>query len=79
MLTLFCSLAMQAQSLASFLLPMLEYLPEKRATAAEMLHHPWLDQKALSDSKHIGRETAASSRDRSRSEAESPSAAKRSR
>ena len=24
------------------MLPMLEYLPEKRATAAEMLEHPWL-------------------------------------
>ena len=80
MLTLFCSLALQAQSLTSFLLPMLEYVPEKRATAAEMLHHPWLEQKASSGSKHVGRETtAAKCRDRSHSEAKSPSAAKRSR
>ncbi len=32
----------QAQALADFLLPMLEYVPERRATAAEMLGHPWL-------------------------------------
>jgi serine/threonine protein kinase len=32
----------QASSLASFLTPMLEFVPEQRATAAEMLSHPWL-------------------------------------
>jgi len=32
----------QAQGLSSFLLPMLEYAPDKRATAADMLRHPWL-------------------------------------
>ncbi len=34
--------AEQAQGLSSFLLPMLEYAPDKRATAADMLRHPWL-------------------------------------
>jgi serine/threonine protein kinase len=34
--------AVQAQGLSSFLLPMLEYAPDKRATAADMLRHPWL-------------------------------------
>ncbi|KAK9829340.1 hypothetical protein WJX72_005262 [[Myrmecia] bisecta] len=33
----------EAQSLASFLTPMLDFVPEKRATAAQMLKHPWLD------------------------------------
>jgi serine/threonine-protein kinase SRPK3 len=33
----------KAKELASFLLPMLEFLPEKRATAAEMLKHRWLE------------------------------------
>jgi serine/threonine protein kinase len=32
-----------ASSLASFLLPMLEFDPAKRATAAKMLQHPWID------------------------------------
>eukprot|EP00195_Chlamydomonas_chlamydogama_P006321 CAMPEP_0202894760 /NCGR_PEP_ID=MMETSP1392-20130828/4082_1 /ASSEMBLY_ACC=CAM_ASM_000868 /TAXON_ID=225041 /ORGANISM="Chlamydomonas chlamydogama, Strain SAG 11-48b" /LENGTH=652 /DNA_ID=CAMNT_0049579543 /DNA_START=42 /DNA_END=2000 /DNA_ORIENTATION=+ len=32
----------EALSLSGFLLPMLEYIPEKRATAASMLSHPWL-------------------------------------
>ena len=32
----------QADALAAFMLPMLEYMPDKRATAAEMLAHPWL-------------------------------------
>ena len=32
----------EAKALADFLLPMLEYYPEKRASAREMLNHPWL-------------------------------------
>lgn len=32
----------EAESLADFLLPMLEWYPEKRATAREMINHPWL-------------------------------------
>uniref|UniRef100_A0A4W4EZ36 non-specific serine/threonine protein kinase n=1 Tax=Electrophorus electricus TaxID=8005 RepID=A0A4W4EZ36_ELEEL len=31
-----------AEAFTDFLLPMLELVPEKRATAAECLHHPWL-------------------------------------
>jgi serine/threonine-protein kinase SRPK3 len=38
-----CCLALtQANSLASFLKPMLEFDPERRATAQTMLAHPWL-------------------------------------
>ena len=33
---------MQALGLKEFLLPMLNLVPGKRATAAEMLRHPWL-------------------------------------
>ena len=33
---------LQALSLASFLKPMLEFSPERRATAQQMLQHPWL-------------------------------------
>ncbi|XP_061540925.1 SRSF protein kinase 1a isoform X2 [Phycodurus eques] len=32
----------EAESFADFLLPMLELVPDKRATAAECLRHPWL-------------------------------------
>ncbi|GLC46377.1 hypothetical protein PLESTB_001768700 [Pleodorina starrii] len=32
----------EAAGLASFMLPMLRFVPEERATAAEMLNHPWL-------------------------------------
>ncbi|CAL8323329.1 unnamed protein product [Merluccius merluccius] len=32
----------EADCFADFLLPMLDLVPEKRATAAECLHHPWL-------------------------------------
>ncbi|XP_028849426.1 SRSF protein kinase 1a [Denticeps clupeoides] len=32
----------EAESFTDFLLPMLELVPEKRATAAECLRHPWL-------------------------------------
>ena len=32
----------EARALADFLLPMLRLDPDKRASAAEMLLHPWL-------------------------------------
>ena len=32
----------EAQALTDFIMPMLEYFPEKRATARQMLKHPWL-------------------------------------
>jgi serine/threonine-protein kinase SRPK3 len=31
-----------ARALEAFMTPMLQILPEKRATAQEMLTHPWL-------------------------------------
>lgn len=39
----------EAESLADFLLPMLEWYPEKRATAKEMLDHPWLYKESNYD------------------------------
>ncbi|KAL7423508.1 hypothetical protein Q5752_001088 [Cryptotrichosporon argae] len=33
----------EAELLSSFLLPMLHYYPDSRATAAELVKHPWLD------------------------------------
>ena len=39
-----CLPALQAQELRDFLLPMLDFDPARRATAAEMLAHPWLQQ-----------------------------------
>ena len=33
----------EAEMLASFLLPMLHYYPDSRATAAELVKHPWLE------------------------------------
>ena len=35
----------EAEALAEFLMPILEIYPEKRATAAQMLNHYWLDMK----------------------------------
>lgn len=32
----------EAEIFTDFLIPMLELLPEKRATAADCLRHPWL-------------------------------------
>jgi serine/threonine protein kinase len=37
---------MQAEPLCEFLLPMLRFDPRKRATAAELLRHPWLREEA---------------------------------
>jgi serine/threonine-protein kinase SRPK3 len=39
----------EAESLADFLLPMLEWYPEKRATAKKMLDHPWLEMESNYD------------------------------
>lgn len=36
----------EAKMLAGFMDPMLEWFPHKRATAQEMLAHPWLDMPA---------------------------------
>uniref|UniRef100_A0A452V562 non-specific serine/threonine protein kinase n=1 Tax=Ursus maritimus TaxID=29073 RepID=A0A452V562_URSMA len=33
----------QATQFSAFLLPMMEYIPEKRASAADCLQHPWLN------------------------------------
>ena len=33
----------EAQALTDFIMPMLEYFPEKRATARQMIKHPWLN------------------------------------
>ncbi|XP_042392637.1 serine/threonine-protein kinase SRPK-like isoform X1 [Zingiber officinale] len=32
-----------ANDMADFLVPILDFAPEKRPTAAQLLHHPWLD------------------------------------
>jgi serine/threonine-protein kinase SRPK3 len=39
----------EAKALADFLLPMLEWYPERRATAQEMLKHPWLNMESNYD------------------------------
>ena len=43
--------------MADFLRPMLEFEPERRATAQEMLRHPWLNAPVTGP---IGRGSAAS-------------------
>ena len=42
-----------AIELADFLLPMLEFDPEKRATAEECLQHPWLAENPSSDGEQV--------------------------
>ena len=32
----------EAKEFTSFLIPMLDFVPDKRATAAQCLKHPWL-------------------------------------
>jgi serine/threonine protein kinase len=53
----------EAESLASFLQPMLDFDPEKRATAGEMLKHPW-----LIDPHRVVAESQAASQQRMRPE-----------
>jgi serine/threonine-protein kinase SRPK3 len=39
----------EAQALTDFLMPMLEFYPERRASARELLRHPWLTMPANYD------------------------------
>ena len=41
----------EAKALADFMMPMLEYYPDKRASARELLRHPWLKMPADFDYK----------------------------
>ena len=41
----------EAQALTDFLLPMLEWDPQNRATAQQMLSHPWLSMPAVYETK----------------------------
>ena len=41
----------EAQALVDFLMPMLEYYPEKRISARELLRHPWLNIPTNDDGK----------------------------
>jgi serine/threonine protein kinase len=41
----------EAQALVDFLMPMLEYYPEKRISARELLRHPWLTIPTEDDGK----------------------------
>lgn len=41
----------EAQEFSDFLLPMLAWEPDKRATAKEMLSHPWLHIPSENDSE----------------------------
>ena len=46
----------EAVSLAQFLTPMLEWYPQKRANAKDMLNHPWLSQEPNMECKYTDRE-----------------------
>jgi serine/threonine protein kinase len=46
----------EAQGLTDFLMPMLDYFPERRATAQEMLSNPWLNMPSNFDFQMTERE-----------------------
>jgi serine/threonine-protein kinase SRPK3 len=46
----------EAENLSDFLTPMLGWYPEKRATAQQMLQHPWLNMSANYEYKYSDRE-----------------------
>ena len=46
----------EAESLSEFLTPMLGWYPEKRATAQQMLQHPWLNMVPNYEYKYSDRE-----------------------
>lgn len=75
-----CNCIMQAEAVASFLLPMLEFVPEKRATAQELLDHPWLSGDVTAARKLLARRlrsaTGGSGASGERSRSASPAAAR---
>ncbi len=46
----------EAEALSDFIMPMLKYYPEKRASAQELLKHPWLSMAANFDYSMTDRE-----------------------
>ena len=46
----------EAQALSDFLVPMLAWYPHKRATAQQMLSHPWLNMSPNYDYKYTDKE-----------------------
>lgn len=44
--------SLQAELLEDFLLPMLDFVPSKRATAGQCLSHPWLQTGEKEDIAH---------------------------
>lgn len=46
----------EAKPIADFIMPMLRFLPEKRATAAEMLLHPWIQDVSSSSETERSRQ-----------------------
>ena len=46
----------EAENLNDFLLQMLEYFPEKRATAQKMLSHPWLNNEKYTNFSKINKD-----------------------
>lgn len=61
----------EAKAFADFLLPMLEWDPEKRASAQTMLNHPWLEMKLDYDSRLTPEELKAElEKDKEREEKE---------
>ena len=46
----------EAQAFADFLLPMLEWHHDRRATAQDMLNHPWLNMTDNYDYKYTKKE-----------------------
>ena len=67
-----------ASSLASFLLPMLEFDTTKRATAAKMLQHPWVDVQQHGKSSSPTRSVTSPSRTKTADDAMSSPASRQS-
>ncbi|KAI9344044.1 kinase-like protein [Obelidium mucronatum] len=51
----------EAESIAGFILPMIEIIPEKRATAAEMLENPWIKDVSVDPLPQTRRDSQESS------------------
>jgi serine/threonine-protein kinase SRPK3 len=49
-----------ANGMADFLVPILDFVPEKRPTAAQLLQHPWLDVGPLRQQPKTRPESARS-------------------
>jgi serine/threonine-protein kinase SRPK3 len=65
----------EAETLSSFLMPMLHYYPDSRASASELVNHPWLQgvvvqgELEMEEQKRTGADVASGAAEKAKAKA----------